>query len=315
MFTGERHFLTQDAFTRPLPEVLILLLFTMSLWGLAAQDGDAREQSCRDSVGEGKRNPEKKRATLDCTPAVRDLPDLVLEDQKFLWASPFRLKRRDLPWAAAVVVTTADLFSFDRSVGQEFSENPPGSGYRFSRQVGLYGSPVTAAGIAGSIYLFGHLKNSKHARATGLRGLEAVADSQIVVEILKLATQRPRPTFSGGRVRDHNADGRFFAGGNSFPSGHAAGAWALASVLSAEYSDRRWVAPAAYTFATLVSTARLIERRHFPSDVFVGGVFGYLIGRHASRPCRESAFVPCGLELAPSSPPGGGAAFTITWKF
>jgi len=138
----------------------------------------------------------------------------------------------------------------------------------------------------------------------------------VVVQILKAATQRPRPTSSGGRKRNHDADGEFFAGGNSFPSGHAAGAWAVAEVMSDRYGRHMWVPPTAYGLAGLVSVARVTRRRHFPSDVFVGAVLGYLIGRHVSHSAdREPAGKHCRLRLLPYISPAGGSALTVSWAF
>ena len=60
-------------------------------------------------------------------------------------------------------------------------------------------------------------------RQTGISSLEALVDADIVVGVLKLVTRRERPQ-SG----DHG--GHFETGGASFPSGHSAQAWALASL-------------------------------------------------------------------------------------
>ena len=247
---------------------------------------------------------------------LRSLPREIIRDQKFFWLRPFRPKRADVPWAAALFGTTAGLIAIDRSVGQGLSDTPPGSLYHFSHGIGKLGAPLTDAGIASAIYLIGRWRGNEHGQTTGLLGLQAVAHSQLIVQILKTATQRPRPTFSGGLVRDHNADGDFFAGGNSFPSGHAAGAWALATVVAERNSHRAWLPPTAYGLATLVSVSRITQRRHFPSDVFAGAALGFLIGRHvAYRAGPHSASKSRSFQLLPYVPAQGGAAFTVSWEF
>jgi hypothetical protein len=50
-----------------------------------------------------------------------------------------------------------------------------------------------------------------------------------------------------------------------------------------------------YGFATAISASRITARRHFPSDVVVGDVFGYLIGdyvvhHNSSMDQAESSF-------------------------
>ncbi|MFQ5664450.1 MAG: phosphatase PAP2 family protein [Terriglobia bacterium] len=249
-----------------------------------------------------------------CT--LKGLPGNILRDQKFLWLRPFRSKRSDIPWAVALLGTTAALIAIDRPVGQELSDSPPGAGFAFSRRVGQLGGGLTDFGVAGTFYLVGRWRGNERARTTGLLGLQAVADSLIVVEILKTASQRPRPTRAGGRLRNHNADGEFFAGGRSFPSGHAIEAWALATVVAHQYRQRRWVAPTAYGLAGLVAVARVTQRKHFPADIFVGSVLGYLIGSHVAHAASLGpSSTPRRWHLLPSMPRGGGAAVTFSWEF
>ena len=247
--------------------------------------------------------------------SLKELPRDILRDQKFLWLRPFRMKRSDVPWAGAIVGTTAGLIAIDRPVGQELSENPPGDGFAFSRRVGQFGGLLTDYGIAAGFYVIGRWRGDKRMRATGVLGLRAVTDSLIIVEILKTASQRPRPTRDDSRLRNHNADGEFFTGGRSFPSGHAAQAWALATVVAHQYRHRGWVPPTAYGLAGLVAVARVTQRKHFPADIFVGSVLGYLIGRHvAHSPCVDEE-MPRRWHLISYVPMRGGATLALTWEF
>ena len=249
-------------------------------------------------------------------PTLRALPRHIIRDQKFLWLRPFRSTLADAPWAGAILAGAGTLMATDRRVGQGLSDTPPGSGYRFSRNIGRLGSPLTGAGVAGLIYLVGRGRGDERAQTTGLLGWQALADSYLMVEVLKNATQRPRPTFSGGDVRNHDADGQFFAGGRAFPSGHAAGAWAIAAVISHRHAQRRWIPPVAYGLAGLVSVSRLTQRAHFPSDVFVGATLGFLIGRHVARSAEpDAATKHARLNVSPYLPPGGGTALTVSWEF
>jgi membrane-associated phospholipid phosphatase len=246
----------------------------------------------------------------------KELPRQIILDQKFLWLRPFQPKRADLPWAGAIVGTTAGLIAVDRRVGQGLSDSPPGHGYTFSRRIGRLGAPWTGVGIAGAIYLAGRWRGDERAQTTGLLGWRALADSVLIVEVLKNATQRPRPTFSGGSVRNHNADGQFFAGGRAFPSGHAAGAWAIATVISHRHAQRPWIPPIAYGLAGLVSVSRITQRRHFPADVFVGAVLGHLIGRHVAHTAQQNPTEKRShWNVSPYLPPGGGTALTVSWEF
>lgn len=248
--------------------------------------------------------------------SFRSLPRDVLHDQAFLWLRPFRLHSSDIPWAGAFLGTTAGLMVIDNNAAQGLVANPTGRGYHFSRTVGKLGRPLYGSAIMGTVYLVGVASKSKHAQATGILGIRAVADSMIIVKSLKAATQRPRPTLPGGVIPNHNADGEFFTGGNSFPSGHAISSFALATVVAQRNRKRPWLVAGAYGLAGVVSVSRVTERRHFPSDVFVGAVLGHLIGRHVAHSAEsQSPSVWNHLQIEPYPARGGGSAVSVTWDF
>jgi membrane-associated phospholipid phosphatase len=219
-------------------------------------------------------------ASGDEPPRLKELPRQVLRDQKFLWLRPFRLKKADVPWVVALGGTTAALIATDARVARELSEDPPGSGYAFSHRVSQVGGAAGDLSVASAFYLIGRWRGDERARTTGLLGYRAFADAFIISQALKTVTQRPRPTTAGGTVRIDNAEGDFFEGGRSFPSGHAAGSWALATVVACQYRHKRWVGVLAFSLAGLISVSRVFEREHFSSDIFVGGALGFMIGRH-----------------------------------
>ncbi len=105
---------------------------------------------------------------------------------------------------------------------------------------------------------------------------EALIDSLIVSGGLKTITQRTRAM--AGRERSE-----FFDGGYSFPSGHSVQAWSAAAVIASEYHDKPWIKVAAYGVAGAVSVARFTEHKHYISDVVVGSVAGYAIGKYVYR--------------------------------
>lgn len=143
-----------------------------------------------------------------------------------------------------------------------------------SRSLSHFGSPYWTGGVAGAFYLLGQLRHNARAKETGLLGVEALVNGALVVESVKLITQRPRPL-------DDKYHRGFFSGGYAFPSGHAMSAWAVATVVAYEYGERRpLVRIGAYGLASAVSLSRYGGRRHFLSDAFVGSLIGYGIGRY-----------------------------------
>ncbi len=64
---------------------------------------------------------------------------------------------------------------------------------------------------------------------------------------------------------------------NSFPSGHTATAFMSAHILHKEYGHiSPWVSVGAYTVATGVGAMRIMNNRHWTSDVLVGAALGIL---------------------------------------
>jgi membrane-associated phospholipid phosphatase len=135
---------------------------------------------------------------------------------------------------------------------------------------------------AAGLYFLGLGTHNEHLAETGRLGAEAVVDASLVVVAVKLATNRERPNEGNGQggfwphgTRSYELDG-------SFPSGHASASFALARVIASEYPSKP-VQVAAYAFALAISASRVTARQHFPSDVLVGGTFGYLIGGYVIR--------------------------------
>ena len=120
------------------------------------------------------------------------------------------------------------------------------------------------------------------------------AGTTIVVFALKRLVRRPRPyrTMPGIVARDSHHAGDATGDPYSFPSGHAAIAFAIAT--SATLSDARLAAPA-YLWATAVAASRVWHGVHYPSDVLVGAAIG-----------AGSAFVV--HTLIPLPAPGGSDA-------
>lgn len=206
------------------------------------------------------------------------MPSNILHDQKDLWASPFRIKRQNVKWWIAMGAVTGVLIANDRRASRELPNTSDQQA--FSSNVSRIGASYTITSIAGGTYLFGKLTHRDYLAETGLLEAQALLDGVIVSEGLKLMTQRPRPL-------EDNHGGDFLDGGYSFPSGHAVTNFALASVIAHRYPKRKAVAIVSYGLAGLVGASRFSARQHFASDIVVGGVIGYFIGKHVVESHRE----------------------------
>lgn len=208
----------------------------------------------------------------------------ILRDQRAIWTSPFNLHKGDARWLAPIGLSTMTLIATDRHTSGVLVENGDNlTRLRISKNVSRLGSSYATAGTAGVIYLTGRATHNDRLRETGLLSAEALIDSTIVVDVLKTASQRQRPPAD-------DSSGEFFDGGSSFPSGHAANAWSVATVIALEYGHKRpLVQVAAYGLASAVSLSRYTGRNHFLSDVLVGSAIGYGIGRYVYHKHHDRA--------------------------
>ncbi len=192
-----------------------------------------------------------------------------LQDQKQIWTSPARTRFSDATWLVPLGGVAAGLFVTDRQYSASLSQNPVTlRHYKTFSNIGI----ASLVGAGAGLYLFSYPAHNQHWRETGFLAGEAALNSLVTVEALKYAMRRERPYQSTG-------SGPFFTGGGtSFPSEHAAAAWSIAGVIAHEYPG---TLPKllAYGMASAVSFSRVRARRHFPSDVLVGGGLGYLVAQ------------------------------------
>ncbi len=193
-------------------------------------------------------------------------------DQKEFWTSPAHFKIKDLKWIAPTAGITAALIASDSWMSKQIPNQP--NQLNRSLNVSDY-SLYSMIGIGGGSYLLGEMTHNDHLSETGLLSGEAAIDATGVTYLLKGITQRERPNSGTG-------DGRFFQGGQSFPSEHSAIAWSIASVWAHEYPSTLSQI-LAYGLASTVTITRVTSQQHFSSDVFIGGALGWYFGRQVYR--------------------------------
>ena len=132
------------------------------------------------------------------------------------------------------------------------------------------------AGAVAVVWGGGKVANLDEVQATSGVVLRALVLSSAMVGPLKLLSGRTRPDSSNDF---------------SFPSGHAANAFAISTVLARRYGRR--VGAPLLALAATVPAARVHERHHFFSDVVAGSILGAVAGWSVDRDERLS------LSLAP----------------
>jgi membrane-associated phospholipid phosphatase len=116
----------------------------------------------------------------------------------------------------------------------------------------------------------------------GWQSLIAHGLTALSANILKHAIGRPRPKFMhAGNLEFSPAAG---SGWDSFPSGHAAAAITVATVLATKFPRARWPILAV---AVAIAASRILRGSHYLTDVAGGTVLGCVMGMVAARPWRE----------------------------
>jgi len=62
----------------------------------------------------------------------------------------------------------------------------------------------------------------------------------------------------------------------ALPSGHTSGIFSMMTIIAKQY-NYWWIKIPVYTFSVSVALQRIDDRRHWASDVIVGGVLGYWV--------------------------------------
>lgn len=211
------------------------------------------------------------------TVTLRNTPRHFLEDQEAIWSSPARLRESNALGPAMLVLATTLVITTDHQVMSSSKLIDPSlNSHASTASNGLLGGFVAAPVL---IYGIGYLHHDQYATQTGILGGEAMTDSLVVDEVLKLVSMRERPTVDGAR-------GKFFQTSvgtdSSFPSTHCMIAWSSAATIASEYSGSL-TKITAYGLATGLSATRILARQHFPSDVLVGSAVGWMIGRYIAH--------------------------------
>jgi len=116
----------------------------------------------------------------------------------------------------------------------------------------------------------------------GWQSLVAHGLAALSANILKHAIGRPRPKFMhAGNIEFSPVSG---SGWDSFPSGHAAAAFAVATVLATKFPRAKW--PILAT-AVVIAASRIIRGSHYLTDVAGGAALGCIMGMIAVHPWRE----------------------------
>ena len=194
-------------------------------------------------------------------------------------SSPVHWKGKDFFTLAAVAGTGALCFLSDQNIKRWVNSNNAGIFDDIWESITNIGNGVFLGGLLTSYYIVGEIFKLDNMRKIALLGVESFVISGVLTGLLKYSIGRARPYTGESRASFHpfSASSRYY----SLPSGHATSAFSVATVI-AEHSKEFLVDLTAYGLATLVAMSRVQKNKHWVSDVFIGSVLGFVIGKKIS---------------------------------
>jgi membrane-associated phospholipid phosphatase len=233
----------------------------------------------------------------------------VLHETGAVVSSPLRWERSDWYEAGAVVGAGFGLYAgVDIWAQHAALRSQSGVADGFATAGRVFGDGLYVVPALGALYLAGEGAHDRRLRRASLDAFESFAISGLILTGTKALAGRNRP-YSADRG---DWDGPSLSNKQySFPSGHSAAAFSVATTFATEYGDVPGVAPAAYALATLTALSRVYNNQHWASDVFIGGALGYFTAKtvaraHAGKDGRWT------FSAYPLERGGGGA---VAWRY
>jgi membrane-associated phospholipid phosphatase len=194
------------------------------------------------------------------------------------------------PLGLAAAAFAMTIWPYDAQVTQHASSSPAWKD-AFEGWARIGGQEWFLATTAIGTYAYGRIFDHPGFAAVGGDLIEAESIAGVSALAVKVAVHRPRPD---GEPR-------------SFPSGHAAGTFAAATVLQRHFGWKAGVP--AYAGASLVSIARLQANSHYPTDIIIGGAIGILCGRAGTFDLASHR-----VRISPAAAPGAvGVSASVRW--
>ena len=229
---------------------------------------------------------------------------LVLLDVKEVFTAPVRWDTRDWLVLGGVAAGIGTVAAFDEDIQRAIQRHRNPTVKDIFDGVEPFGNEY-AIGVVGTFYVAGEIFKDPRAKTTALDCISASAiASGIVTNSLKYVIGRSRPIDREGAYKFQP-----FSGRDSFSSGHTSEAFALASVISEHYPSP-WVQVTSYGLASMVGYARLLDKRHWTSDVLAGAAIGTFVGKavvHFNQKHRNVSLQPI------VGPDIHGAEISVPW--
>jgi PAP2 superfamily len=207
------------------------------------------------------------------------------------------------PVAAGAGVVVIGYF-LDAGIARSVADHATEQSIQTGETLSKFGEPIVFVPVVGGLALAGWIAHQPTLTRTAVQTAGAILLASVVVQPVKYVVGRARPyqdeDFSGD-------DFDSFSGWVSFPSGHTAAAFALATSLG-DASHNIFAQVGLYTLATGTAYGRIATSDHWLSDVLAGAGIGILSAKFASGKVRVFGLQAPKFMIGPS---GGAVAWTV----
>jgi membrane-associated phospholipid phosphatase len=200
------------------------------------------------------------------------IPRVLSEDLLALASAPAKWRSRDWAKFGLAVGAVALAGQLDEQLDQASDSSRTADVLAIAKEIRPLGQEL-GLGLVAATWVVGRVSGRSGLTRFARDGLEAsLFAAGLITPTVKAVVGRTRP-----RDTDEVSTFGFFSGEQSFPSGEATQAFALAAVV-AGHSRSPWIKTMAYAAAGLIAAQRVAVDAHWGSDVLAGALIGTAIG-------------------------------------
>ncbi len=270
--------------------VFVCLLVTLVVKNLSAQTTDSLQQNIvpvDTSIGQS--------MIVEEVPAPPLLPASITKPAAYFnllshtvvdaVKKPFSMRSREWGQVGVFSAALGATLLLDRPINESVQKLRSQSGLiRHSSPVITQLGGFTGLAVIGGFGVYGCIAKDQKMKTTVLLASQSFLITGVATAGIKMITGRTRPDFYNHwkgpdyYFKTNAAINGYCPEYNSFPSGHTSTAFSIATVFARQYSNKKWVPVLSYGLASMVGMTRIVENRHWASDVLAGAALGYLCG-------------------------------------
>lgn len=196
----------------------------------------------------------------------------VSEGVLHILTNPVRWEKSDWLFLGGTLGAGLLLFTLDDEIDNFFKHNRSTSQDKLAEFGSYMGKPITIVTLTAAIYSYGIIAKNKWARETAVLLTVSLIPGGIIQTVSKTTAGRARPYmgFGNNNFEPFKQQEDY----NSFVSGHTLVTSSTALIL-ANRVENDYLKVIFYSVGLVGAWARMYQRNHFASDVFLGMALGY----------------------------------------